>query len=107
MVHCFLVVVAERCGADGGEEDAIALPPDIFSNGISEAALTRKVTRKETDKHSRGASMQVYRMLVYWMLHCEDEAGRDHYRPCAAKGAQEVLRYLKDHFGLGNGCPIW
>jgi len=40
-------VVAEGCRADGGEEHAIALLPAIFSSGISDKALTRKMTREE------------------------------------------------------------
>jgi hypothetical protein len=103
-------VVEERCRAEGGEEDAIALLPDIFSDGISEAALTRKMTREEAGKHSGRASTQVYQILLR-----EDESGRAHCRLCAVganeggwKKARDVLRHLKrDHFGLGKGCPRW
>jgi hypothetical protein len=72
-------VVTERCRADGGEEDAIVLLLNIFSNGILEAALTRNMTREEADNHSSDALMQ-----VYWVLLYEDEAGRVHCRLCAA-----------------------
>ena len=103
-------VVAESCRADGGEEYAIALLPEIFSSGISEKALTRKMTREEARKHHRGASTQVYRMLLR-----SDEAGRSHCRLCSVdanqngwKNAKDVLRHLKrDHFGLVNVCQRW
>ena len=103
--------VAECCRADGGEEHAIALLPKIFSNGISEKALTRKMTREEARKHHNSrALMQVYRMLLR-----SDEAGRFHCRLCAIdanqngwKNARDVLRHLKrDHFGLEKVCSRW
>jgi hypothetical protein len=102
--------VAERCRIDGGEKDVIALLPNIFSNGISEESLTRKMTREEADKHAGGAFVQVYRMLLG-----KDEAGRVHCRLCTVganeggwKKARDALRHLKrDHFGLGNGCQRW
>ena len=104
-------VVAEGCRADGGEEHAIALLPKIFANGISEKALTRKMTREEARKHHNSrAFMQVYRMLLRI-----DEAGRFRCRLCAIdadqngwKNARDVLRHLKrDHFGLEKVCPRW
>lgn len=104
-------VVAEGCRADGGEEHAIALLPRIFLNGISEKALTRKMTREEArENHSSRAFTQVYRMLLR-----SDEAGRFHCRLCAIganhngwKNARDVLRHLKrDHFGLVKICPRW
>jgi hypothetical protein len=103
-------VVAEGCRADGGEEDAIALLPQIFSSGILEKALTRKMTRVESRKHHCGAFTQVYRMLLR-----SDNAGRFHCRLCAIganqggwRHAKDVLRHLKrNHFGLVNVCPKW
>ena len=103
-------VVATGCRADGGEEYAIALLPEIFSKGISEKALTRKMTRAEARKHHIHAFMPVYRMLLR-----NDDAGRFHCRLCAIgadqggwKHAKDVLRHLKrDHFGLSNVCPRW
>ena len=103
-------VVVEGCRADGGEEHAIALLPEIFSSGISEKALTWKMTREEARKHHNGASAQVYRMFLH-----SDEAGRSHCRLCSVdanqngwKNAKDVLRHLKrDHFGLVNVCPRW
>ena len=101
-------VVAGRCRTDGGKEDVIALLPDIFSSGISEKALTRKMTREEANKHYGGTSTQVYRMFLRG-----DEFGRSHFRFCAVganeggwRQARHVLRHLKrDHFGLGIKCP--
>ena len=103
-------VVVERCRADGGEEDAIALIPDIFSNEIAERALTRKMTRDEARKYVGGTPMQVYRILLR-----SDETGRFHCRLCPVdadeggwKKARDALRHLKrDHFGLGNSCTRW
>ena len=102
--------VAERCRADGGEEDAIALLPDIFSAGLTEKALRRKMTRDEARKYPGGASTQAYRMLLRG-----DTAGRSHCRLCPVgsnangwKNARDVLRHLRrDHFGLASGCPRW
>ena len=102
--------VAEGCRADGGEERTIALLPTIFSSGISDKALTRKMTREEARKHHGGASTQVYRMLLRM-----DERGRFHCRLCAVdanengwKNARDALRHLRrDHFGLANVCPRW
>ena len=103
-------VVVERCRADGGEKNAIDLLLDIFSNGISEKALTRKVTREEADKYCAGASTQVYQILLR-----ADEAGRVHCRLCAVganeggwKKPRDALRHLKrDHLGLGHTCTRW
>ena len=103
-------VVAERCRADGGEEDAIALLPEIFSTEISEEALTRKMTREEARKHLGSASTQAYRMFLR-----SDGAQRFHCRLCAVgakeggwKKARDALRHLKrDHFGLGDTCTLW
>ena len=103
-------MVAERCRADGGEESAIAILMNIFSNEISEKALTRKMTREEARKHNHGASTQVYRMLLR-----NDEDGRFHCRLCAVganeggwKNGRDVLRHLKrDHFGLRDTCTLW
>ena len=103
-------IVVEGCRADGGEEHAIALLPVIFSGGISEKALTRKMTREEARKHHNGISTQVYRMLLR-----SDKTGRFHCRLCAVganqngwKNAKDVLRHLKrDHFGLVNVCQRW
>jgi hypothetical protein len=103
-------VVTERSRADGGEEGAIALLPDIFSDGVFEKALTRKMTREEACKHSGGASTQVYRTLLR-----HDEDRRVQCRLCAVgangggwKIARDVLRHLKrDHFGLGKHCSGW
>jgi len=102
--------VEEQCRADGGEENAIALLTGIFSDGIFEKALTRKMTREEARKHHGSTSTQVYRMLLR-----SDEAGRFHCRLCAVganmggwKEQRHVLRHLKrDHFGLGDTCTIW
>lgn len=109
-------VVVEGCRADGGEEHAIALLPEIFSSGITENALTRKMTREEASKRriynssSRRVFTQVYRTLLR-----SDDAGRSHCRLCSAdanqngwKNAKDVLRHLKrDHFGLMHCCPRW
>jgi len=103
-------IVAEGCRADGGEEQAIALLPRIFSVGVSEKALTRKMTREEARKHRSPTFTQVYRVLLR-----SDSAGRFHCRLCAIganeggwKNAKDVLRHLKrDHFGLVNVCPKW
>ena len=102
--------VAECCRADGGEEDVIVFLPDIFFGGISEKALTRRMTRQEARKHHAGASTQVYRMLLH-----SDESGGFHCRLYAVganengwKKARDVLRHLKkDHFGLGKECARW
>ena len=103
-------VVVERCQADGGEVDSIDLLPDIFFEGVSEKALTRKVTREEADKYHGGASMPIYQVLLRI-----DEAGRFHCRLCAVganeggwKKPRDALRHLKrDHFGLGDTCTLW
>ena len=109
-------VVVEGCRADGGEGHAIALLPEIFENGITENALTRKMTREEASKRriysssSRRAFTQVYRTLLR-----SDDAGRSHCRLCSVdanqngwKNAKDVLRHLKrDHFGLVHWCPRW
>jgi hypothetical protein len=103
-------VVTQGCRTDGGEEHAIALLPEIFSGGISEKALTRKMTRGEARKHHGGVSTQIYRILLR-----RDRAGRFHCRLCAAdanengwKNAKDILRHLKrDHFGLVKVCSIW
>jgi hypothetical protein len=104
-----LWVVVEGCRANGGEELAIALLPGIFSGGVSEAALTRKMTREEARKYHGHVSTQVYRVLL------RSVAGRYHCRLCAVdanqngwKNAKDVLRHLKrDHFGLVKMCPVW
>lgn len=103
-------VVADNCRADGGEEDAIALLQTIFSIGISEQALIRKLTREEARQHHSRAPTQVYRILLR-----NDEAGSSHCRLCTAganengwKNARDVLRHLKrDHFGLVDVCERW
>lgn len=115
-------VVVEGCRADGGEEQAIALLPKIFSGGVTEDALTRKMTKEEAREHHHGearsntssrhrrAVVQVYRALLR-----SDAAGRSHCRLCTVdanqngwKNAKDVLRHLKrDHFGLVNVCPRW
>ena len=103
-------IVMERCRADGGEEDAISLLPDIFSNEVSEKALTRKMTREEARNHHSGSSPQVYRVFLR-----SDKTERFHCRLCAIganengwKKPRDVLRHLKrDHFGLGSTCILW
>ena len=103
-------LVAQRCRARGGEEDAVALLPDIFSTGLSEDALTRKMTRDDARKYPGRAPTQAYRMLLRG-----DTAGRSHCRLCPIganangwKNARDVLRHLKrDHFGLARGCTRW
>ena len=103
-------VVEERCRNGGGEEDAIAILHIIFSNGVSEMELTRKVSREEAHVYCGGSSMQAYRMLLR-----NGEAGRFHCRLCPYganeggwKNPRDVLRHLKrDHFGLGISCPRW
>ena len=103
-------VIMKRCRADGGEEDAITLLQVIFSSGISEKALLRKMTREEARKHHGGVSTQVYRMFLR-----NDDAGRFHCRLCADgandggwKRARDVLRHLKrDHVGIGDACISW
>ena len=100
----------ERCHADGGEESAIALLQVIFSGGISEKALIRKMTRKEAREHNRGVSTQIYRVFLR-----NDNVGRFHCRLCPVgsneggwKNARDVLRHLKrDHLGLGDACKSW
>ena len=103
-------VVEERCRNGGGEEGAIAILRSIFSNGVSETELTRKVSEEEARMYCGGSSMQAYRMLLR-----NDEAGRFHCRLCPDgandggwKNARDVLRHLKrNHFGLGAKCPTW
>ena len=102
-------VTMERCRADGGEENAIALLEVIFSGGISEKSLIRKMTREEAREHNRGVSAQVYRVFL------RNDIGRFHCRLCPAganeggwKNARDVLRHLKrDHLGLGYACTSW
>lgn len=103
-------IVLERCRADGGEEVVISLLPYIFSKGLSEKALTRKMTREEARKHHCGSSWPVYRMLLRG-----DETERFHCRLCPFgantggwKNPRDVLRHLKrDHFGLASSCKVW
>ena len=103
-------VVVERCRAGGGEESVIGLLPDIFSDGISEKALIRKMTREEARKYNAAAPTQVYRRFLR-----EDEAMRFHCRLCSVgddgcgwKNPRDALRHLKrDHFGLGHTCTQW
>ena len=103
-------VAIERCRANGGEENAIALLQVIFSDGISEKALIRQMTSEEAGEHNRGMSGQVYRMLLR-----NDDVGRFHCRLCPVgsngggwRNARDVLRHLKrDHFGLGDACKSW
>ena len=40
-------VVEERCRNGGGEEAAVAILHTLFSNGVSETELTRKVSEEE------------------------------------------------------------
>ena len=70
-------VVEERCRTEGGEEDAIGLLQVIFSGGISEKALVRKMTGVEAREHHGGVSTQAYRMLLR-----NDDDGRFHCRLC-------------------------
>ena len=113
-------VVAARCRAAGGEEAAIALLPEVFAAGLSDAALTRRVARpgggprhhpgRGRDRARAPGSVQAYRLLLRG-----DEGGRSHCRLCPAganangwKNARDVLRHLRrDHFGLTRGCPKW
>ena len=103
-------VVVDRCRADGGDEDAIALLPGIFSNGITEEALIRKMTREEAHKYPVGAYPQIYQTLLR-----SSENGRSHCRLCAVgadeggwKKPRDALRHLKrDHFGIGDTCIQW
>ena len=103
-------IIAAHCRDGGGEERAIALLSDIFSDRVSENALTRKMTKEEAHKHHGRASTQVYQMLLRG-----DDDGRFHCRLCAVganeggwKKARDALRHLKrDHFGLGISCPGW
>jgi len=64
-----------RCRADGGEKGAITLLQDVFTGGVSEHALTRKMTREEALEHYGGVSTQVYRMILR-----NEDAGRYHCR---------------------------
>ena len=107
-------VVTANCRERGGEENAIRLLHNIFSDGISDPALTRTMTGEEALKHSGdgggGAYMQVYRKLLR-----SDATERFHCRLCAIganeggwKKARDALRHLKrDHFGLGTTCALW
>jgi len=103
-------VIVARCRADGGEKGAITLLRGIFTGGVSESALTRKMTREEAREHYGGVSTQVYRMLLRY-----ENAGRYHCRLCRVganeggwKKPRDVLRHLKrDHFGLGETCKSW
>jgi len=103
-------VVVKRCRANGGEEDAIALLPEIFIDGISGEALIRNMTSEQARKHSGGTSTQVYRTLLRG-----DDAGRVHCRLCAVgadeggwKNPRDALRHLKrNHFGIGDTCIQW
>ena len=99
-----------RCLVDGGDPEAIALLPSIFSQRISEEALLRQLTRTEAYRHTNGAPGQVYRILLR-----VDEGNRFLCKLCAVgsdesgwKHARDALRHLKrDHFGLGNCCVKW
>ena len=103
-------VVVRRCQASGGEESVIGLLRGIFSGGISEKALTRKMTREEARKYHAAESTQVYQRLLR-----KDEDRRFHCGLCAVganeggwKRPRDVLRHLKrDHFGLGHTCTLW
>ena len=90
-------VVAEGCRADGGEERAIALLPKIFSSGITEEALTRKMTREETREHHSASSSRRPCTQIYRALLRSDEAGRSHCRLCSVNanqnGWKDVLRH--------------
>jgi len=99
-----------RCLIDGGDPEAVDLLPSIFSQGISQEALSRPLTRMEADQYTDGTSGQVYRMLLQ-----VDGGDRFRCRLCAVdddgsgwKHARDALRHLKrDHFGLGNSCDKW
>jgi len=106
-------VVTANCRQRGGEENAITLLPNIFSDGVSEQALTRKMTEEEGRRHNGGCggtSPQVYQMLLRG-----DAIERFHCRLCVIganeggwKKARDALRHLKrDHFGLGTACTLW
>jgi len=113
MYSADICVVTANCRERGGEECAIALLPNIFSDGVSERALTRKMTEEEARKNNGGGggtSTHVYQMLLR-----SDATERFHCRLCAIganeggwKKARDVLRHLKrDHFGLGTSCTLW
>jgi len=53
-----------RCLIDGGDPEAVDLLPSIFSQGISQGALLRPLTRMEADQYTDGASGQAYCMLL-------------------------------------------
>ena len=79
-------VVVERCRADGGDEGAIALLPGTFSNGITEEALIRKMTREEAHKYAVGACPRIYQTLL-----C-NETGRFHCRLWRVDGRSHGMR---------------
>ena len=106
-----MLQVQTRCASAGGDPAAIGLLPVIFVEGITQAALTRPLTRSEAFDYYGGRTGQVYRVL----LRVDEEDKRFHCRLCAIgddeggwKHAKDALRHLKrDHFGLGTQCDCW
>jgi len=106
-----VIQVQARCTDAGGDPAAIELLPSIFIEGITQAALTRSLTRSEAREYHGGRAGKVYRVL----LRVDEEEKRFHCRLCAIgddeggwKHAKDALRHLKrDHFGLGNQCDRW
>jgi len=106
-----VIQVQARCSSAGGDPAAIELLPVIFVEGITQAALTRPLTRSEAFDYYGGRTGKVYRVL----LRVDEEDKRFHCRLCAIgddeggwKHAKDALRHLKrDHFGLGTQCDRW
>jgi hypothetical protein len=99
-----------RCVAEGSDPAAIGFLRNIFADGISVNALTRRMTRDEAREHNCGAPGLMFRVLLR-----TDEDNMFHCRLCAVgadkggwKQAKDALRHLKrDHFGLGVRCHRW
>jgi hypothetical protein len=109
-----VIHVQARCTGAGADPAAIELLPTIFVEGITQKALTRRLTSGEAFDYHGGRPGQVYRVLLR-VDEDENEEKRFHCRLCAIgadeggwKHAKDALRHLKrDHFGLGTQCDRW
>jgi len=108
-----LELLRQRCRRQGADEGAIRLLGNIFTDGVSLAALTRPLTGREVETEDvEMRAGKAYTIFLESTTEEEDVPPRFVCRLCHGdqtwKHSKDVLRHLRrDHFGLADTCERW
>ena len=108
----------DRCRREGGDPDAVAIIPKVFSEGVNLKALTRLRTGEEVASRTFGKGPgPVYLVFLDALPDRNGRYGQPRYRCrlCSSwgegyswKNQRDVLRHLRrQHFGVGDRCDTW